>query len=875
MPRPPSTAPTVAPARVLVRHLLLLASGVLAMSSSTSSAAAADTATPAAPAVIPAPQRLVPGQGRFLLRPDTPLLVAAGRPDLHAARDQLAGLITAGTGWTLPQAEADGPRAGAIFLGGLTGEGGGNGEDRADVAAGGAHGPGAADGAEAYTVDVTPQTVALRADHAAGALWAVQTLRQLLPVAMEVRRPDPVADPGRPDGQYRPLPPGHRYPEDNLAPVPRVAPPPVPVPWNPPAAGVPIAAVSIADAPRFGWRGLLLDSCRHFVDIPTIERLLDLMALHKLNVLHWHLTEDQGWRLEIAAYPRLTEVGAWRTAPDGARYGGFYTRKQARHVVAYAAARGITVVPEIEMPGHSQAALAAYPELSCRQEPLAVQDAWGVWPDIYCAGNDAVFTFLETVLAEVLEIFPSAFIHVGGDEAPRDRWEQCPRCRERIAAEGLAGFDHLQTWFLHRIGRWLEARGRRLVGWDEILAGGLVPGATVHSWQGFDGAVAAARAGHRTVVSPTSHAYLDYDVSVTDLAACYAFEPVPPALSPEEAARVLGAQANMWTEYAPQGVLDERLFPRLCALSEVFWSPAPPAADRAGPQVKDPAVIGRDYTAFHRRLQAHAARLARLGVRVGPAARPLDLQAIWDPGRTAWRLDWRPDAVLPGGRVTLALTIGDRTTEHGAAGCDWVHPENRPGAWTARDPRTGEIVVRGQLLVDGEPYGAPEHLRLRDDLALGVTHLAEPTPSARYTPTVARPVTGGVRPDGDYHDGRWLAWEGPAATVTLDLGLEGGTFRRVTARCLQAGGRLIQVPGTVAVEISADGERWWPLGPAAAARISPRVMARVMADYVVEAPQAVSARWVRVRLEPRRDAPRWPWAPEYPSWIFLGQLAVE
>jgi hexosaminidase len=774
-------------------------------------------------AVIPAPHTLEPAPGEFRLRPDTPLVLQDGHDQLAGALDLLAGHLAAGAGWDLPRQRAATPPAGAVFLGGLGDE---------DLA-----------GDEAYRVDVTPAGVVLRARTPAGAVWAVQTLRQLLPPQLETRRPQPVADPGRPDGRFRPLPPGHRYPRNGLAPIARVPAPPPPEPWSPPAAGIPVAAVHVADAPRFGWRGVLLDSGRHFVDVPTIERLIDLMALHKLNILHWHLTEDQGWRLEIRAYPRLTEVGAWRTEPDGTRYGGFYTQDEARHVVAYAARRGITVVPEIEMPGHSQAALAAHPELSCRQEPLVVQNTWGVWPDIYCAGNDEVFTFLQTVLDEVLEIFPSRFIHVGGDEAPRDRWRECPRCRERVAAEGLPGIDALQSWFLARISRWLDARGRRLVGWDEILDGGLAPGATVQSWQGFEGAVAAARHGHDTIVSPTSHAYLDYDVGVTDLATAYAFEPVPPQLSADEAAHVLGGAMNMWTEYAPQGVLDERLFPRLCALSEALWS----APERRG------------FDDFFARLRPLRDRLPRIGVRVGPEARPLALTPVWNPAREAWHLTWRSRGTLPAGDRAVELEIDGIVAAHPDSGEAFVSP---PGD-----------EVFGQLTIAGEPYGAPVHWILAADLGLGQPHLAVPDPAGRYLATVARPVTGGVRPDGDYRDGTWLAWEGHDATLTIDLG-EIRDVRRLTAVCLHAGGRLIHAPEVVEMATSADGEHWTAAGQAETP-LSPRVMARVLVDYVVELPEVRDVRWVRFTLPQRADAPRWPWSRPYPPWIFLGQVLIE
>lgn len=784
------------------------------------------------PALVPEPRSLAAGEGVFTLTPAVPVLVERGRADWADRAVLLTDLLRAGAGLDLAVRAADGPAPGAIFLGALAGA-----------------------GPEAYTLDVHPDGVVLRAGGPDGLVWGLQTLRQLLPAALETRLPDPVPDPGRPDGQLCPVPPGCRYPGNNLKPEP-AAPPrcadlPAPAAWT-------IPCVRIADEPRFGWRGVLLDCCRHFLDVPTIERVLDLMSLHKLNRLHWHLTEDQAWRLAIAARPRLAEVAAWRTDQDGARYGGFYTQDEARHVVAYAAARGITVVPEIEMPGHSQAALAAYPELGCRGDTLAVQTAWGVWPDVFCAGSEATFAFLAEVLDEVLAIFPSEFIHVGGDECPKDRWRECPRCQERIRVEGLRDEAELQSWFVRRIERWLAERGRRLIGWDEILEGGLAPGATVQSWRGFEGAVAAARQGHDTVVSPTSHAYFDYDLGSIDLAAVYAFEPVPPELTVDEARHVLGGEMNLWTEHAPQAVVDERLFPRLCAMSEVLWSRRPPHADRAGRDVKDPATVGRDLDDLWRRLASHYQRLDRLGVRRAAEGRPVALTAVWDPGRDGWLLAWQTDGRRPSGEAAVVFD---------AAGVQ--HRESVAGTALRRDPG----VITAQLEIDGRPYGAPQRLELVRSLAPGSTITVSPEPSAKYRPRVQDPITGGVRPDGDYRDGRWLAWEGPDGEVVVDLGAE-RAVRGATADCLHAGGALIYGPERIVFSASRDGQRWEPLGEDRSL-VAPPVMARVLQTFRARADRDQVARYVRLQIEQRRGVPRWPWAPDHPPWIFLGMVTVE
>ncbi len=422
-------------------------------------------------------------------------------------------------------------------------------------------------GDEGYTMLVGPKGIEIRAGTGRGLFWGVQTLRQLLPPDRLAAKP---ADTG-----------------------------PVSIP-----------CLKIQDRPRYSWRGMHLDVCRHFIPADYVKRYIDLMALHKMNIFHWHLTEDQGWRIEIKKYPKLTEVAAWRLQ-DGKRYGGFYTQDEIRDVVAYAADRFITVVPEIEMPGHALAALAAYPEYSCTGGPFEVSTTWGIFEDVYCPGNDATFTFLEDILAETLALFPSEFIHVGGDECPKVRWKACPKCQARIKAEGLKDEDELQSWFITRMSRFLESKGRRLVGWDEILEGGLAPGATVMSWRGTKGGIAAAKANHDAVMTPSSHCYLNFwntekkddpghvKGRVITLEKVYGYEPTPAELSPEEAKHILGVQANVWAEYITDGpMVDIMAYPRACALAEVAWTPA----DQ------------KSWEDFSHRLQTHLQRLDALDV---------------------------------------------------------------------------------------------------------------------------------------------------------------------------------------------------------------------------------------------------------------------
>ena len=392
---------------------------------------------------------------------------------------------------------------------------------------------------------------------------------------------------------------------------------------------VALPALHIEDAPRFPWRGLMLDSARHYQSPEFIERFLDWMALHKLNVLHWHLTDDQAWRLEIRKYPRLTAIGAWRVPAGRAAaadidpmtgrprlYGGYYTQDRVRRIVRYAAERGITIVPEIEMPGHATATIAAYPELGVNgRGPVEVPADWGIYPNLFNV-EDATFAFLEDVLREVMELFPGEYIHVGGDEAAKDQWKNSPQVQQRMRERGIADEHALQSYFVQRIGRFLAANRRRLIGWDEILEGGLAPDATVMSWRGIDGALAAAAAGHDAVLSPWPTLYFDNrqgtGVSeppgrgrVIDLETVYRFDPVPPALPDAQRHHILGVQGNLWSEHIrTEDRLQWMAFPRAAAVAEVGWSPA-----------------GRlDYADFRRRLDRARAWYDAVGLEAADTA---------------------------------------------------------------------------------------------------------------------------------------------------------------------------------------------------------------------------------------------------------------
>lgn len=435
---------------------------------------------------------------------------------------------------------------------------------------------------EGYQLSVQPDAIVISGKTAAGVFYGIQSLRQLLPSGIETR--------------------------DRVF------------------TEVSVPAVAITDRPRYPYRGMHLDVGRHFFPVTYVKKYLDLIALHKMNTFHWHLTEDQGWRIEIKKYPRLTGVGGFRNgtaiglagtknAPytyDNVRYGGFYTQEEIKEVVAYAAARHITVIPEIELPGHSLAALAAYPQFGNNKGPYEVAKHWGIFKEIYAPGEET-FDFLQDVLTEVMALFPSTFIHIGGDEVLKQEWEESALAREVIKREGLKDAHELQSYFIRRIEKFLNEHGRYIIGWDEILEGGLAPNATIMSWRGMEGGIAAAKQHHSVIMTPGEYCYFDYyqvggegqknepitgSTRFTTVEKVYSFEPTPSSLTEDEKAYILGAQGNVWTEYLPTwDRLTYNIVPRMTALSEVVWS----------------TIENRNWEDFHRRLQYMAKRFDSLG----------------------------------------------------------------------------------------------------------------------------------------------------------------------------------------------------------------------------------------------------------------------
>ena len=604
-----------------------------------------------------------------------------------------------------------------------------------------------------------------------------------------------------------------------------------------------LPALEMEDFPRFEHRGLLLDCCRHFMEPEFVKKTIDLLALHKMNVLHWHLTEDQGWRVPIASYPNLETVGAWREEKDGQLHGGFYTKEEIRAIVAYATERGVTVIPEIELPGHSRAAIAAYPWLSCTGDTLPVPNDWGVFKDIYCAGQDTTFRFLEAVLDEVMELFPSEYIHIGGDEAPKVRWDACPKCQRRMETEGLHDSHELQSWFISQIGAYLEANGRKLIGWDEILEGGLPEGATVQSWRGMDGGLAAVAAGKKAIMSPTSHCYFDYPLSATDMEEVYQFEPVPENMVGE--GRILGGECNMWTEHAPQELVESKIYPRILAMAEVLWSPK----------------ALRNYAEFQERKARHDQRLNAWGVESGLESDPLE--ARWEKGSDPFRVVVQVDAALDRIEGTVVFTPISALSE----------PSRHELG--SRIQVAGEGVLRADLTRDGRP--------LRDAVLLPVAgHIgahSEVTIGHNLSPYYPGGGENGLA-DGrlgslDFRDGCWQATQSDNMSVTLALP-QAIQLDSLSMQCYRYQDAWIFLPQLMVFGWSMDGVNWENSIIDLQERTGLPVLGPTDAQDVVRiaCPVGATARFVRLEAVNPGPCPDWHDAASSASWMFLDELVV-
>ncbi|MBK9416509.1 MAG: family 20 glycosylhydrolase [Flavobacteriales bacterium] len=556
-----------------------------------------------------------------------------------------------------------------------------------------------------------------------------------------------------------------------------------------------LSCLTISDHPRFPWRGMHLDVCRHFFPVEFVKKYIDLLARYKMNSFHWHLTEDQGWRMEIKSHPKLTEVGAWRKGSqvgpysrreyDSIPYGGFYTQDEIREVVAYAAARHINVVPEIELPGHAMAALAAYPHLGCTGGPYEVQKGWGVFEDVFCAGNDSTFAMLEDVLVEVMELFPSPYIHIGGDECPKEAWKSCSKCQARKKAEGLKDEHELQSWFIQRIEKFVNAKGRKIIGWDEILEGGLAPNAAVMSWQGIEGGIAAARSGHYAVMSPGSHCYFDHYQGdpaneplaiggYTTVQKVYSYEPIPAELKPEECKYILGAQGNVWTEYIlTTEHVEYMAVPRMLALAEVLWTPKEK----------------RNEADFIARLEREFPMLETMKV---------------NASKSLYQVSIRPEQGPKPGSIAVGMTL--------ATGGSFSMTELQPpfDKTTARlGVYTGPVIIDSDRELHGwlqrEGLTGPISKRrffFNKATAQKIT-LSTP-PNERYNDGGAFTLVDGITAQEKRVNTEWLGWR-EGVTITVDLGSE-QDVRTAGIGALNETYSWIHMPEQVEFSTSNDGK---------------------------------------------------------------------
>lgn len=763
------------------------------------SAAASGQQAPAsqpAIAVIPQPVRLTPGTGSFAITAATKIYVGPKNDELRRIGQSLSQEIGRATGVQPPvvQAAPGKQRQGSIYLT--------------------LNAPAPADslGAEGYTLSVQPTQVVLAASQPQGLFMGTQTLRQLLPAQ-------------------------------------RTA-----------AASLP--AMEVIDKPRYSWRGMHLDVSRHFFSTEFVKKYIDYLALHKMNTFHWHLTDDQGWRIEIKKYPKLTTVGGYREGTlighygekvpryDNVRYGGFYTQEQIKEVVKYAQERYITVVPEIEMPGHALAALTAYPELSCTGGPFKVGQTWGVFDDIFCAGNEQTFAFLQDVLTEVMPLFPSKIVHIGGDEAPKTHWKTCPKCQARIKAEHLKDEHELQSYFVQRMEKFVNGKGKTIIGWDEILEGGLAPNAAVMSWRGMEGGTAAARQKHQVVMTPGEFVYFDHaqgDPALEPLniggylplEKVYSFEPTPKELRADEKKYILGAQANLWTEYIPtEQYAEYMVLPRMAALAEVLWTPA----------------SQKNWESFKTRMQPQYQRYAALGANYAKSAFNVRQQLV-------------PDTTKGGDVVSLLLDAAGLQTYYTL---DGAAPTPAATAYTGPFILTKSATIKAASFENGQPAGKPTTTDVLAHTAFAApTKLASPA-NKNYRATGPLTLVDGLHGSLSHTDGHWLGFLGDDLVATIDL-KKATEISSVRSTFLQKPEDEILLPTALEVAVSTDGRTYKTVYSAPIAAAQPgSAISEVKADW-----KKTKARYVRVTAKNAQAKKAVAADKEASTWLFADELVVQ
>ncbi|WP_262914557.1 glycoside hydrolase family 20 protein [Pontibacter vulgaris] len=744
--------------------------------------------------IIPQPLKLTEQKGSFILSAGTKIYTDPKNEELKKIAQSLAKDIQHTAGFQ-PEVISKKPKTKAANLIFLT-----------------LHNAPDSLGEEGYTLQVQPKRITLAANKANGIFLGTQTIRQLLPVKKA-------------------------------------------------ALTVSIPALEITDKPRYNWRGMHLDVTRHFQPVEFVKKYIDYLAMHKMNTFHWHLTDDQGWRIEIKKYPKLIEVGAWRDSTmighywdlpqtyKKERHGGFYTQEQIREVVKYAQERYINVVPEIEMPGHALAALTAYPELSCTGGPFKVESKWGIFPDVFCAGNEQTFAFLEGVLSEVMDLFPSKIIHVGGDESPKTRWKVCPKCQARINNENLKDEHELQSYFVQRMEKFVNKNGRTIIGWDEILEGGLAPNAYVMSWRGTKGGIAAAKQKHYVVMTPGTHLYFDHYQGERDLEPIaihgystlqnvYSFEPTPADLSADEKKYILGAQANLWTEYIPtQEHVEYMIMPRISALSEVLWIPAQK----------------KNWEDFKIRMQQQYKRYDAMGVNYSRSAFNVRQQLQVDTLNRSVEVKFLTDAADEKIYYTL----------------DGTEPTTASHLYTKPFVLKQSAVIKAASFADGKVVGkvSTKHFDAHKAFTRTVNLIIPAHQSYANKATLVNGLGGST----DQTDGHWTGFLGTDMEAVIDL-KEITPVKRLSSSFMQNIGYRIFLPAQVEYAVSTDGVTYKTVK--VITTVNPDAAEGILKREVTADIAPVKARFVKVKAKSIGVSPA-----KYPSagqktWLFADEIMV-
>ncbi|WP_294770305.1 glycoside hydrolase family 20 protein [Prevotella sp.] len=672
--------------------------------------------------------------------------------------------------------------------------------------------------AEGYKLDADAKQIRIAGASAAGVFYGIQTLRKSLPLV------------------------------------------------NGKASKVSIPAVHIADAPRFAYRGTHLDVSRHFVTADSVRQFIDMLALHNINRFHWHLTDDQGWRIEIKKYPLLTQIGSKRAQTvighnsgkyDGKPYSGFYTQKQIRDIVKYAADRYITIVPEIDLPGHMQAALAAYPDMGCTGGPYEVWQKWGVSDNVLCAGNNKTLTFIDNVLKEITKLFPSKYIHVGGDECPKTQWQKCPKCQARIKAlnleakDGHSAEERLQSYIITHASNYLKSLGRNTIGWDEILEGGLAEGATVMSWRGESGGIAAAKQHHDVVMTPNSYLYFDYYQSLDKaneplaiggylpLETVYSYEPMPKELTADEARHIIGVQANIWTEYMPTfKQMQYMALPRLAALSEVQWS--------------QPAL--KDYTSFTNRLTEFTHMYDRLGYNY---AKHLYNVAIHVDSDNKWR------------EILIHMTTAGKAEIRYTL--DGTEPTVNSTLYTGAIVLQKSAKIRAAAFRDGKKSSVTSQDISFNKATACPVELLQPT-HKNYTYKGGATLTDGLLGDKGFGTGRWLGFSGNDLEAVIDLKQNTDVSSVSLNTCVDKGSWIFDARN-IEVSVSADGKSFTKVASKSLPALEEQTPDNIY-TYELTFPQTTT-RYVKVTATSEHNIPEWHGGKGKPAFLFVDEISVK